>query len=413
MTRLPKRVLHILNAPVGGAAISTVSLMRAFRAQGVESVAVCHDTVGRGPEADAIREATDGRAVFTPLYWWNRKERAALWKRPLLEARQNLLTQARVGSLARVLQAVRKFDVKLIHTNTMVTPEGAYTARLLGLPHVWHVRELVGPGEHIRLPYDGARLGQFLTRHASVLVANSNASARCLEAYVPREFLRVVPNGIDVSRFDLARTATRDPGRVVVGMVANVTSVLKNHALFIEALSHTKERNSEFRIYGYDDMESKGARSHGARLRELASRLAVSDRLVFRGFVNSPETIMGEIDVLVHPVPNESFGRVLVEAMSAGLPVVGPNGGGVGEIVVDGETGFHSRDGDARDLAEKIDRLVGSQALRKKMGESGRARVESTYSLAACVAGVGAAYDYAMNHPVRIPHALQVLGFNR
>lgn len=412
MARLPTRVLHIMNAAVGGAAISTVSLMRAFRERGVESVAVCHDMLGRGPEADAIRDACDGRAVFTPLYWWNRKERAALWKRPLLEARQTLLTQARIGSSARVIQAVRKFDVSLIHTNTMVTPEGAYAARLFGMPHVWHVRELVGPKQHIRLPYDGARLGKYLQKHASVLVANSPASAACLAPFVDPERLIVVPNGIDVSRFDEARRAKRNHARVKVGMVANVTSVLKNHGLFVEALAELKQSNCEFHIFGYDDIADKGERGQGARLRTMAKELGVADRLVFRGFVDAPEKIMSEIDVLVHPVPNESFGRVVVEAMAAGIPVVGPNAGGVGEIVVDGETGFHMRTGDARDLAEKVDQLVASQELRSKLGANGRVRVERLYSLEACVNGVARAYEYALGHPVRRPRALSAIGFS-
>ena len=49
---------------------------------------------------------------------------------------------------------------------------------------------------------------------------------------------------------------------------------------------------------------------------------------------------MGEVDVLVHPAESESFGRVIVEGMAAGLPVVGVAAGGVGEIVRHEETGL-------------------------------------------------------------------------
>ena len=52
---------------------------------------------------------------------------------------------------------------------------------------------------------------------------------------------------------------------------------------------------------------------------------------------------VGNRHLSVHPADNESFGRIVVEAMAAGLPVVGVRGGGVGEIVVDGETGLLAR----------------------------------------------------------------------
>ena len=72
--------------------------------------------------------------------------------------------------------------------------------------------------------------------------------------------------------------------------------------------------------------------------------------------------------MLVHPADNESFGRVVVEAMAAGLPVVGVRGGGVGEIVSNGETGLLSTPDDPSALAENIDRLIADADLRARLG---------------------------------------------
>ncbi len=71
------------------------------------------------------------------------------------------------------------------------------------------------------------------------------------------------------------------------------------------------------------------------------------------GFV-SAEQAMAELDILVHPAGNESFGRTAVEAMAAGLPVVGVAGGGIGETVVDGETGFLAPPDSVSALAARI-----------------------------------------------------------
>src|ERR1051325_5377409 len=87
----PRKVLHVLNSASGGAALSTIGLMEAFWKEGIEACAVCHDS-GNSAERALIQEACRGQAIFTTLYWSNKKTRAPLWKRPLLEIRDLLKT---------------------------------------------------------------------------------------------------------------------------------------------------------------------------------------------------------------------------------------------------------------------------------------------------------------------------------
>ena len=103
---------------------------------------------------------------------------------------------------------------------------------------------------------------------------------------------------------------------------------------------------------------------------------------------------------LVHPADNESFGRVVVEAMAAGLPVVGVQGGGVNEIVQHGQTGLLAERDNAQDLAASIEQLIREPRRRAAMGLAGRRRAESTYSLTACAASVLGVYELAMARPL-------------
>lgn len=142
----------------------------------------------------------------------------------------------------------------------------------------------------------------------------------------------------------------------------------------------------EWRIYGHDP--SQGSQSttdqYVADLQRQVGRGRFQNAMVWPGFVADPVQIMSELDILVHPADNESFGRVVVEAMAAGLPVVGVRGGGVGEIIADGETGLLAHRSDADDLAHQIARLVASPQLRQQFGAAGRQRAVNHYSLAAC-----------------------------
>jgi len=398
----PKKVLHVLNSASGGAALSTVGLMESLREQGIDACAVCHDAGGQS-ERDLLSEATQGNVIFTPLYWWNRKNRAKAWKRPLIEVNQLRRTGFKRGSAAKVTRFAQDQQADLIHTNTICTPEGATAARNLGLPHVWHLRELVGPGRPFRLPLEGRSLGQYLAQHCSFLVANSNVTASIVRDWLTDGLLQVVPNGIDLSRFPVRQT-TPEGSKLVVAMVGSISSSWKKHPLFVDAASHVDPSlNIEFRIYGHDPAQggTVPGNAYADALHAQIDRLGLRQRFAFPGFLSDPVEIMSRIDILVHQADDESFGRVIVEAMAVGIPVVGVRGGGVGEIIIDGETGLLGPPNDAAALAKGIETLARDADQRQRMGRAGRKRAESTYSLESCAAGILKVYQAAMSRPLR------------
>jgi glycosyltransferase involved in cell wall biosynthesis len=402
MTVRPRKVLHVLNSAGGGAALSTLGLIEMLRADGIDACAVCHDA-GTAEEREQLREAVGGAVLFTRLYWWNRKIRMPLWKRPLVEAKQMLATGWSIRSAARVAEFAARLQADLIHTNTILTPEGGLAARRLGLPHVWHLRELVGPGNPFRLRREGPSLGRYLAQNCSKLVANSQTSAAQVRGWLPDDLLEVVPNGIDISRFRI-RSTPGQRGQIVVGMVGNLTSRSKKHALFVEAATLVdRHLPIRWRIYGHDP--SQAGRIAGDPyvdgLHAQIARAGMADRFEWPGFVSDPSEIMSQIDLLVHPADNESFGRVVVEAMAAGLPVVGVRGGGVGDIVEHGVTGLLAEKDNPQDLAACIDQLARDPTRGCAMGLAGRQRAENEYSLAACAAHIVRVYCLAMARPLK------------
>lgn len=399
----PRMVLHVLNSAGGGAALSTLSLVEALAGEGISACAVCHDA-GSADERERLREAVSGRVLFRPLYWWNRKIRAARWKRPLLALRQIASTGWSYGSAAAIARFATAQGADLIHTNTFLTPEGGIVARRLGLPHVWHLRELLGPGQPFQLSRHGARLRRYVERHASLIVANSAASAAAAGDSLPAELVRIVPNGIDLAAFTPRREPRPLGSPTVVGMVAALTSRTKRHALFVEVARRLHENdlpNVEFRIYGLDPAADGRSDSYAAGIHRLVTEAGLDRIFRFAGHVADPARIMSELDILVPPAENESFGRVAVEAMAAGLPVVGVRGGGIGEIVVDGVTGLLTAPHDAAGLADRIKRLLVDPDLAQQLGAAGRVRAETHYSLAAYAKGVLSVYEEALGHPVR------------
>jgi glycosyltransferase involved in cell wall biosynthesis len=114
---------------------------------------------------------------------------------------------------------------------------------------------------------------------------------------------------------------------------------------------------------------------------EGATRAAFMDRaalqggkrIVWTGFEVSPGSAFAAMDCGVVPsVEPDSFPRAVIEAMSWALPVIGSSSGGIGEAIMDGQTGAVVPIGDARALAREMDVMAGDPALARSWGERGR-----------------------------------------
>lgn len=116
-------------------------------------------------------------------------------------------------------------------------------------------------------------------------------------------------------------------------------------------------------------------------LQRLAQDGGVADHVRFVGSVRDGElaSYYHACDVFVMPSQKEGFGLVFLEAAAFGKPVVAGNHGGTPEIVQDGVTGFLVEHGDIGALADRVIRLLQSSALRARMGEAARRRIEENY----------------------------------
>jgi glycosyltransferase involved in cell wall biosynthesis len=181
----------------------------------------------------------------------------------------------------------------------------------------------------------------------------------------------VVHNGIDPQPYLSAEPADLPvpPGVFVVGTVAHL-SPKKGFAELLRAAARVP--GAHFVIAGDGPMRPELARAAQAELK---------GRLHLLGWREDVPALMRRIDAYCLPSRREPFGLVLVEAMAAGRPVVAFRSGGAPEVVVDGETGLLAPPGDADALAACIQRLAGDPQLRRRLGDAGRSRALSHFTL--------------------------------
>jgi glycosyltransferase involved in cell wall biosynthesis len=118
-----------------------------------------------------------------------------------------------------------------------------------------------------------------------------------------------------------------------------------------------------------------------AALEAEIERLGLQDRVELLGTRTDIPELLANADVFVLATESEGLPMSVLEAMAAGLPVVASAVGGVPEVVRDGETGALVPPRDSAALAEALGRIVADPALRDRLGEAGRQRVQSEFSL--------------------------------
>ncbi|MGB1877201.1 MAG: glycosyltransferase family 4 protein, partial [Rhodospirillaceae bacterium] len=113
-----------------------------------------------------------------------------------------------------------------------------------------------------------------------------------------------------------------------------------------------------------------------------AHRLQLAERIVFRGWLERDHlpAIYEQADVFVLPSRDEGMPNAMLEAMAAGLPVVGSKVAGVDEVVIDGETGFLVPPEDADALAHALRIIIEDRDRTFELGQASRKRAEQRYS---------------------------------
>jgi glycosyltransferase involved in cell wall biosynthesis len=118
-----------------------------------------------------------------------------------------------------------------------------------------------------------------------------------------------------------------------------------------------------------------------AELEALAAELGVAERVRFLGMRSDVPALMASSDVFVHAAPFEPFGIVCVEAMACRLPVIVPDGGGIGEAVIEGETGLIYPALDHVALSRAIGRLAHDPAELGAMAGRALADVRKRFTV--------------------------------
>ena len=325
--------------------------------------------------ADGKRDASRHGVRFIPL---------ASLVRPINPVRD-------IFALCALLRHIRREKPDIVHTHTSKAGIiGRLAARLAGVPHIVHT-----PHGHVFYGHFGGlasalflaleRWFACFTEKTVALTPSERQDYVDLGVGSPVDIL-TIHSGVDIEEAavpdpDVAarkKSLGLGPAGKHIGFAGWLLPI-KGPAYLLNAMPAVLKEHPDARLVlvGKGDMEPM--------LRQQADRLGLNGHVRFLGWRDDLRDIMPLFDVFVLPSLNEGMGRVLVEAMAAGRPIVASRVGGIPDLVTHGETGLLVTPRDEAALAGSISLLLGSPAEARRMGAMGRLKCRE-FSLQAMIA---------------------------
>jgi glycosyltransferase involved in cell wall biosynthesis len=185
-------------------------------------------------------------------------------------------------------------------------------------------------------------------------------------------------------------------GSPLVGMLARFDA-WKGHAVFLQAARRVLDARPDVRFAvvggGLNSAWLPHVGRYESEVRDETQRLRLLDALAFVPHRADVDAVFAALDLVVCPSVREPFGMVVIEAMSAGRPVVASDSGGPAEILDHGRTGLLFRTGDPKALADAITGLLDDAGQRASLGTAARAEVARRFHRVRYAAEIQEIYD--------------------
>lgn len=354
-----------------GANRSLLDLITGLSAYGVQSHVIAPQD---GPLTETLRARAIPYAV-APIQKWMLSYRPDPVDSPLQLLRRAYYQALAGGRLARNLaclpaltKRLRDWEIDVVYSNSLVTPAGMLLAGAARRPHVWHIREYDSDDFPLHADWGGQFSRNLARRTATALIANSQATLTAnFGPHTPAN-AHVIYNGVlPQAEFDRRRVGgTSSSARPFTLALVGLIHPGKGQAEAIHALALLARQRLDARLL----LAGSGDGTYEQMVRGLAGELGIAEQVAFLGYVTDPFAVYGQADAALTCSRHEGMGRTTAEAMAAGLPVIGYDGGGTPEVISDGETGLLYRGG-AAELAAAMGRFVAAPDWAGRLGEKG------------------------------------------
>ncbi|MBA3562732.1 MAG: glycosyltransferase family 4 protein [Gammaproteobacteria bacterium] len=368
------------------------------------SFSITRELVQLGHQVDVLTSRY-GRAPKTEEIGGVLVHRVPSWRKGIHDCGLRGAATFLCTALPRLKQLLgqHRFDVVHYFFSLPTGLLSAYSHGVRGLPYIVSLRGSDVPdydtsSAKLRVLHKGSlSVTHWIWRRAARVVAVSESLRELAQTSFPDVEVDVIHNGVDPVIPESSPDPARRAGKLRLTCVSRLIR-RKGIADLLRAMPKLRHLDLELQIVGSGEIEQE--------LEELAARLELQDCVVFLGYQSAAEVhrLNATADIFVLPTHADAFANAILEAMSAGLPVIATDVGGAREAIEPGVNGLLVPPKDPDSLGDAIARLAADPPLRARMREANLEKIERLFTWPAVARQYSAVYASALERiPARVP----------
>lgn len=355
------KILFILHEKkMGGASKSVVALISELKKMGHHIFVIT--PFGSGPVYDSIKNLDVPVKTFF-FGWWMMP---SYWSFPLKLAFRLLYICERIA-VHRIIKFAKRNQVQLIHSNSSVIDIGAIAATNLGIPHVWHFREYGDIDFSLEYLKGRKKSCEYINTVNGRVIFISKDLYDYYKNDIYPEKSEVIYNGVSDSYIQ-SKDYSHSHDTPIVFLISGTLHKTKRQDIALKACYILFQRHYKFKIILAGSSSAlRESKNYEKQLRDMAEQFPPG-YVEFTGYTTQMNKYRKISDVELVCSTREAFGRVTIEAMLSGNPVIGADTGATPELIADGVTGLIFSSADEFSLADKMEFFLKQPEHIRKMG---------------------------------------------
>jgi len=358
------------SAQLGGAERVLLETIEAFQSQGVE----CRVLVPSNGEFcnELVRMGVPFAIVSYPL--WMSRGRLAWVDR--LKCAVGIVLNTII-----VAWEIHRWQPDYVYSNTATVCVGAFASRLTGRPHIWHLHEFGMEDQGLSFLFGRCPSLAVIDRLSFRCICVSEALAAKYRRSIDPSKITVIYPAMHQSLREEMQGGTKSApfasrSKRFRCVIAGALMEGKGQEESVRALAHLKDTGVDAELLIVGD----GLPAYRRKLEDSIKTNQLEGRVHFAGHVADVLPLMRSSDAVLICSRSEAFGRVTIEGMFSGTPVIGARSGATAELIEEDVNGILYEQGDPVDLAAKIEYLHHNPAVGKQLGMSALRWVQSYFT---------------------------------
>ena len=298
------------------------------------------------------------KVIYSNYGWWYAKPRNNIFKGIYRFSMDAFKYYSNKKIDKKLIEVLKNQNFDLVYTNTSTVDIGFKISKILNIPHIWHIREF-GKEDFGFIPVVSKKYINKCLNSSQAIITISNALKDKYNKIVNKEKLYVIYNGFDIDKL-LYKPKKHNFDKNVNILISGQVSEGKGQKQAVEAISKLNDMGYSIKLFIAGDINKD-------YLKSIIHTYGKPNWLKILGKVDDMYKLRNEMDIELICSKSEAFGRVTVEAMLHGVPVIGAASGGTLELIKDGTTGMLYKQNNVEELANKIKVIIDNPELYNKI----------------------------------------------